>query len=54
MKPYPREGVVKEEKFPNNRKTSHLRVCGEFWTLWNKARVGWFERIELKPVYYHM
>ena len=25
-----------------------------FWTLWEKVRVGWFERIELKHVYYHM
>ena len=26
----------------------------DFWTLWEKARVGWFERIALKHVYYHM
>ena len=25
-----------------------------FWTLGEKARVGWFERIALKHVYYHM
>ena len=25
-----------------------------FWTLREKARVGWFERIALKHVYYHM
>ena len=25
-----------------------------FWTLWEKARVGSFERIALKHVYYHM
>ena len=25
-----------------------------FWTLWEKARVGWFERIALKHVYYYM
>ena len=25
-----------------------------FWTLWEKARVGWFERIALKHVYWHM
>ena len=25
-----------------------------FWTLWEKARVGWFERVALKHVYYHM
>ena len=29
--------------------------CKEvFWTLQEKARVGWFERIALKYVYYHM
>ena len=26
----------------------------DFWTLWEKVRVGWFERIALKHVYYHM
>ena len=25
-----------------------------FWTLWEKVRVGWFERIALKHVNYHM
>ena len=29
----PREGVVKEEKFPNTRKPSHQQVCWEFWNL---------------------
>ena len=33
METYPREGVVKEEKFPNTRKCSHQQVCGEFWNL---------------------
>ena len=33
METHPREGVVKEEKFPNARKPSHQRVCGEFWDL---------------------
>ena len=28
-----RELVVKEQKFPNNRKSSHRWVCGEFWNL---------------------
>jgi len=31
METHPREGVVKEEKFPNTRKPSRQRVCGEFW-----------------------
>ena len=26
----------------------------DFWTLWEKARVGWLERIALRHVYYHM
>ena len=26
----------------------------DFWTLWEKAKVGWFERITLKHVYYDM
>ena len=26
----------------------------DFWTLWEKARLGWFERIALKHVHYHM
>ena len=29
-------------------------VKTEFWTLWEKARVGWFEMVVLKSVYYHM
>ena len=33
METHPREGVLKEEKFPNTRKASHWQVCGEFWNL---------------------
>ena len=33
METHPREGVVKEEKFPNTRKPSHRRVCSDFWNL---------------------
>ena len=33
METHPREGVLKEEKFPNTRKPSHWQVCGEFWNL---------------------
>ena len=33
MEIHPREGVVKEEKFPNIRKASHWWVCGESWNL---------------------
>ena len=33
METSPREGVMKEEKFPNTKKSSHQWVCGEFWNL---------------------
>ena len=33
METHPKEGVMKEEKFPNTRKPSHQWVCGEFWNL---------------------
>ena len=33
METHPGEGVMKEEKFPNTRKSSHRWVCGEFWKL---------------------
>ena len=38
-----REGVVKEEKFPNTRKPSHRRVCGVFWNL--RGQHKWEENI---------
>ena len=33
METRPREGVIKEKKFPNTWKPSHQRVCGDFWNL---------------------
>ena len=30
---HPGEGVLKDEKFTNSRKSSHWPVCGEFWNL---------------------
>ena len=39
----PGEGVLKEEKFPNTRKPSHRRVCGEFWNL--RGQHNWEENI---------
>ena len=33
METHPREGIMKEEKFPNIRKPSHRQVCGEFCNL---------------------
>ena len=32
METHPGEGVLKE-KFPNTRRPSHWRVCGEYWNL---------------------
>ena len=29
-------------------------VYKSFWTLWERVRVGWFGRMALKQVYYHM
>ena len=31
METHPREGVMKEEKFPNTRKPAHQQDFGEFW-----------------------
>ena len=33
METHPREGVIKEEKFPNTSKPSHWWVYREFWNL---------------------
>ena len=33
METQPREGVVKEKKFPHSMKPSHRLVYGEFWSL---------------------
>ena len=43
METHPRDGVMKEEEFPHNRKLSNRRVCGELWNLreqhnWEKER----------------
>ena len=42
MEIHPKEGVLKEEKFPNTRKTSHQRVYGEFWNL--RGQHNWEEK----------
>ena len=36
----------------DSKRDTDLRT--DFWTLWEKARVGWFERTALKHVYCHM
>ena len=33
---------MKEEKFPHSRKSSHRRVCGEFWNL--RRQHNWEEK----------
>ena len=38
----PREGVVKEKKFLNTRKSSYQRVSGEFWNL--RVQHNWEEK----------
>ena len=42
METCPTEGVVKEKKFPNTRKPSHLWVCGEFCNL--RGQHNWEEK----------
>ena len=41
METHPREGVVKEEKFPNARKPSHWWVCCGLWNL--RGQHNWEE-----------
>ena len=48
METSPREGVVKEEKFPHNRKSSHRRVCGKFWNL--RRQHNWKEKKKKKRI----
>ena len=36
------------------RQQKRHRCKTDFWTLWEKPRVGWFDRIALKHVNYHM
>ena len=38
--------------YARQKKTQIYRT--DFWTLWEKARVGWSERIALKHVYYQV
>ena len=46
---HPGEGVVKE-KFPHNRKPSHMPVCGEFWNL--RGQPNWKGEKKKKPTEY--
>ena len=50
METRPREGVMKEEKFPNSMKLSHQRVNGEFWNL--RAQHNWEENKNKKSTDY--
>ena len=40
METRPGEGVLKEE-FPNSRKPSHRRICGQFWNLRGQHNQRW-------------
>ena len=42
METHTREGFVKKEKFPNTRKPSYQRACGEFWNL--RVQHDWEEK----------
>ena len=50
MESHPREGVMKEEKFPNTRKPSHQQICGEFWNL--RRQHNWKGKKKKKPTEY--
>ena len=39
---HPGKRVLKREKFPNTRKYSHCRVCGEPWNL--RGQHNWEEK----------
>ena len=38
---------MKEEKFPNTRKSSHWQVCGEFWNL--RGQYNWKGKNKKEP-----
>ena len=48
---HPGDGVMKEEKFPHSRKSSHNHVCGEFWNL--RGQHKWKEKKEKKTPRIH-
>ena len=50
METHPREGAVKEEKFPHNRKPCHRHVYEEFWNL--RGQHHWEEKQTKKPTEY--
>ena len=49
-------GILKDGNdnpiYKTEKETQMYRT--DFWTLWEKARVGWSERIALKHVYYQV
>ena len=48
-----RKGNLEKKTYPHSDLIlNYIPIV--FWTLWEKTRVGWFERIALKHVYYHM
>ena len=48
METHPKEGVVKEEKFPNNREPSHRWICGEFRNL--RGQHNWEKKKKKKRI----
>ena len=40
--------------FPRQEYWSGNKRDTDFWTMWEKARVGRYDRIVLKHIYYHM
>ena len=52
METCPGEGVMKEEKFPHNRKPSHRWVCGEFWNLRRQRNWEREKKKKKKPTEY--
>ena len=52
METRPGEGVMKEEKFPNSRKPSHLWLCGDFWNL--RGQHNWKKKKKKKQQNTHL
>ena len=46
---HPREGVVKEVKFPHGGKPSHRHVCGDFWNL--RGQHNWEENTKTQNMH---
>ena len=50
-----KESAYQCKRHPVCETAKETQMCRTvFWTLWERARVGWFGRMALKHVYYHM